>query len=78
MEKNDKNTAAYNQDTRDTIMTGLQGIDRYLAMINSRMEILMFADLPEYVMSDLTQVYQAEQEASQIVRSIKILCRTSL
>lgn len=56
------------------ILDGLQGINRYLAMINNRLEMLLLSDLPDYVMADLVKAYQAEEEASQIVRSLNIYC----
>ena len=43
-------------------------------MINGRLEILLLSDLPEYVTADLVKAYQAEQEASQIVRNLNIFC----
>jgi len=61
-------------ETVETILNGLRGIDRYLAMINNRLEMLLLSDLPEYIMADLVKVYQAEEEASQIVRSLNIYC----
>ncbi len=66
------------EDPLNTILNGLQGINQYLALINTRLEPLLLSDLPDYVMADLVKVYQAEAEASQIVRSLKIYChRTS-
>ena len=61
-------------ETMKPILDGLQGINRYLAMINNRLEMLLLSDLPDYVMTDLVKVYQAEEEASQIVRSLNIYC----
>lgn len=61
-------------ETVKPILDGLQGINRYLAMINSRLEMLLLSDLPDYVMTDLVKVYQAEEEASRIVRSLNIYC----
>jgi len=61
-------------ETVKPIIDGIQGINRYLAMINSRLEMLLLSDLPDYVMADLVKVYQAEEEASQIVRSLNIYC----
>ena len=61
-----------------TIIEGLQGINAYLAMISSRLEMLLLSDLPEYIMADLVNVYQAEEEASQIVRSLKIYCHKNI
>lgn len=59
------------ETTRNTIVDGLQGINNYLAMINSRVEILLLADPPEYLLSDLIGIYQAEKEAIRIVHSMK-------
>lgn len=61
-----------------TIIEGLQGINAHLAMISSRLEMLLLSDLPEYLMADLVNVYQAEQEASQIVRSLNIYCHKNI
>lgn len=61
-------------DTGETIQGALQSLNKYLAMINGRLEILLLSDLPEYVMTDLVKAYQAEKEASQIVRSLNIFC----
>ncbi len=61
-------------DTGRTILDTLQAINRPLAMINGRLEMLIHSDLPEYVISDLVQVYKAEQEVSQIVRSLNLFC----
>ena len=61
-----------------TVLDGLQGIDTFLAMINSRLETLLLSDLPDYLMDDLIKVYQAEQEASQIVRSLRIYCHKAM
>jgi len=61
-------------ETVKPIIDGLQGINRYLAMMNSRLEMLLLSDLPDYVMVDLVKVYQAEEEASQILRSLNIYC----
>ena len=51
---------------------GIQGINKYLAVINGGLEILLLSDLPDYVKSDLAMLYQAEKEASQIVRNLSI------
>ena len=51
-------------DTGETIQCALQALNKYLAMINGRLEILLLSDLPEYVTADLVKAYQAEQEAS--------------
>ena len=61
-------------ETGKTILNGLQGINRYLAVINSRLEMLLLSDLPEYVKSDLVNMVQAEREASQILQSLRLLC----
>lgn len=58
----------------ETIFDALQGINRYLSMVNGRLEILLLSDLPEYVKSDLVMAYEAEKEASRIVRSLNIFC----
>ena len=67
-----------NADNGSTIINGLQGVNAHLALINSRLEMLLLSDLPEYVMADLVKVYQAEQEASQIVRSLNIYCHKNM
>jgi hypothetical protein len=61
-------------ETGETIQGALQALNKYLAMINGRLEILLLLDLPEYVTADLVKAYQAEQEASQIVRGLNIFC----
>ena len=61
-------------DTGKIILDGLQGINRYLAMINNRLEMLLRSDLPEYVKPDLVNMIQAEQEASQILRGLSLFC----
>ncbi len=61
-------------NTGKIILDGLQGINRYLAMINSRLEMLLRSDLPEYVKPDLVNMIQAEQEASQILRGLSLFC----
>lgn len=66
------------EDTGRTILDGLRGIDRYLAMMNGRLEILLMSDLPDYVKDDLVNIYQAEQEASQILKGLSILCHKRL
>lgn len=60
------------------ILDGLHGINKYLAIINSRLEMLLLSDLPEYVKSDLVNMVQAEQEASQILRSLNLFCHKHL
>ena len=55
-----------------TILEGIQGINKYLAVINGGLEILLLSDLPDYAKSDLAMLYQAEKEASQIVRNLSI------
>ena len=62
------------EDSLKTLLNGLAGINQYLAVINSRLETLLLSDLPDYVISDLIKAYQAEEEASQIVRSLNIYC----
>jgi hypothetical protein len=67
--------AAKNDENHGTkILDGLRGINAYLAMINNRLETLMLSDLPDYITADLVKVYQAEEEASHIVRSLNIYC----
>ena len=66
------------EESLETLLNGLGGINQYLAVINSRLETLLLSDLPDYIMSDLVKVYQAEEEASQIVRSLKIYCHKTL
>jgi len=65
-------------DVEKTILEGIKGINRYLAMINSGLEVLLFSDLPDYVMPDLIRLYQAEQEASQIVHTLNLFCHKTL
>lgn len=67
-----------NEEAGTTILDGLRGINTYLAMINSRLETLLLSDLPDYITADLVKVYQAEEEASQIVRSLNIYCHKHL
>ena len=62
----------------ETILDGLQGINRYMAIINSRLEMLLLSDLPDYVKSDLVNMVQAEQEATQILRNLSIHCHKRL
>lgn len=64
-------------DTGETILNALQVINRHLAVINGRLEMLLLSDLPEYVMSDLIKAYQAEKEASQIVHGLNLFCHKS-
>jgi hypothetical protein len=64
-------------DTGKTILDALQGINRHLAIINGRLEMLLLSDLPEYVLSDLIKAYQAEQDASQIVHGLNLFCHKS-
>ncbi len=59
-------------DIGNNLLEALQAMNRYLAVINGRIMMLIKSDLPEYVISDLVQVYQAEQEVSQIVRSLNL------
>ena len=66
------------EESLEPLLNGLGGINQYLAIINSRLETLLLSDLPDYIMSDLVKVYQAEEEASQIVRSLKIYCQKAL
>ena len=74
MEKKKVYRADTTQNSRVAISNGLNRINHYLAMIKDRLEILMLTDLPAHIMTDLIEVYQAEREASEIVRSIKVLC----
>lgn len=60
------------------ILDGLHGIDKYLAIINSRLEMLLLSNLPDYVKSDLVNMAEAEQEASQILHSLSLLCHKQL
>ena len=62
----------------ETVRNALKGIDKYLAMMNGRLEMLLMSDLPDYVMADLITIYQAEQEASQILRGLNIFCNKHL
>jgi hypothetical protein len=75
---NQVSQASINAVNGNTILDGLQGVNAHLAMINSRLETLLLSDLPEYVMADLVRVYQAEQEASQIVHSLNIYCHKNM
>lgn len=58
----------------EIILDGLQGMNRYLAIINSRLEMLLLSDLPEYVKADLVNMVKAEREASQILKSLNVFC----
>lgn len=60
------------------ILDGLHGIDKHLAMINSQLEMLLLANLPDYVKSDLANMAKAEQEASQILHILSLLCHKQL
>jgi len=71
-------TVNHDLDAGRTVLDGLRGINTYLAMINSRLETLLLSDLPDYITADLVKVYQAEEEASQIVRSLNIFCHKHL
>ena len=71
---NDVSADNNNPKAVTTIIEGLQGINTYLAMINGRLETLLLSDLPDYIKADLVKIYQAEEEASQIVRSLNIFC----
>ena len=71
-------TLPIEEDRLHTLMEGLKGIDRYLAVINSRLEVLLLSDLPDYVKADLANIYQAEKEASQILRGLNIFCHKTL
>jgi hypothetical protein len=70
--------ASHDEDHGTAILEGLRGINAYLAMINSRLETLMLSDLPDYVTADLLKVYQAEEQASHIVRGLNIYCLKNL
>ena len=65
-------------DTGKKMLDALQAANTYLAMIHSRIETLLHTEIPEYVKSDLALVYRAEQEVSQIVRSMTIFCHKHL
>lgn len=65
-------------ETGRTIQEALKGIDKYLAMMNGRLEVLIMSDLPEYVKTDLATLYEAEQAASQILKGLSIFCHKSL
>lgn len=65
-------------ETGQTIQTALKGIDKYLAMMNGRLEVLIMSDLPDYVKADLATVYEAEQAASQILKGLSIFCHKRL
>ena len=60
------------------ILDGLHGIDKYLAMINGQLEMLLLANLPDYVKADLVNMARAEREASQILRKLSLLCHKQL
>jgi hypothetical protein len=77
MDRTVTNVANYSSDTKELVVSGLQGVNNYLAMINNRLEVLLLTDLPEYVKTDLIKAYQAEQEASLIIQNLKVLCQTS-
>lgn len=65
-------------DPCTTILNALQGMNKYLAAINGRIEVLLLSDAPEYMRSDMMAVYQAERELSRIVRSLTIYCHKAL
>jgi len=60
------------------ILDGLHAIDKHLAIINSRLEMLLHTNLPDYVKSDLVNMAKAEQAASQILRNLSLFCHKQL
>ena len=77
-----KGTAMQIQEKPDVIgkmiLDGLHSIDKYLAVINSRLEMLLISNLPDYVKSDLVNMASAEREASQILHNLSLLCHKQL
>jgi hypothetical protein len=65
------------EDVGKTILEALQGLNKYLATINGRLEVMLLSYPPEYIRADLINLYQAEQEASQIVRHLNCICHKS-
>jgi hypothetical protein len=65
------------EDVGKWISEALQGTNKYLAIINCRLEIPLHADLPEYIKPDLISAYQAEKDASRILRNLNGFCRKS-
>lgn len=57
-----------------TIINAIKAMNHTLAVINSRVEILMNAALPEYAMPDLIQIYEAEKQVSQIAHKLSMYC----
>ena len=64
-----------NENPEQTIRDALNELDKYLAMMNGRLERLLMSDLPDAVMADLITIYQAEREASQILHALNIFCQ---
>ncbi len=62
----------------EQIIDILQIINRYLAILNGRLEVMMQMDLSDYMKTDLTRMYEAENEISQLVRTLNIFCHTTL
>lgn len=52
-------------------------MNRHLATIKGRVEILLLADCPEHIKPDLITVSNAEHEISQIARSLAIVLTQS-
>lgn len=65
-------------DTGKTIMNALQTMNRTLAVINGRVEILLNSALPEYAFPDLIQIFEAEKEVSQIAHNLSLFCHKRL
>jgi hypothetical protein len=59
-------------DSMQTCLDALYAMNRYLATIKGRVEILLLADCPDHIKPDLATVGKAEKEISQIVRSLTL------
>lgn len=59
-------------DSINTYLNALHVMNRYLATIKDRVEILLLAGCPDHIQSDLVTVAKAEREISQIVRSCTV------
>ena len=54
-------------------LEALHSMNRHLATIKGRVEILLLSGCPEYIQSDLVTISKAELEISQINRSLTIM-----
>lgn len=59
-------------DSVGTYLEALGAMNRYLAVIKGRVEIILLAGCPEYIQSDLITVSDAEREITQLVRCLSM------